>query len=183
MTKATEIEESELVSRLQNGDKAAIEYLYDNYSAALFGIIHRILTDRDLAEDTLQEVFVRIWNNAEKYKTNKGRLFTWMANIARNAAIDVTRSKSFKKSSKVQSLDNNVYQTEDKSRQTRPELIGLKEKVKNLDAKHVEIIEIIYYRGFTQSEAAEELEMPLGTVKSRVKIALRELKKLMTILF
>lgn len=171
-----------MVTRLQASDKSAIEYLYDNYSAALLGIIQRILIDRELAEDTLQEVYVRVWNNARKYNKNKGRLFTWMANIARNAAIDVTRSKSFKKSSKVQSIDNNVHQTADDSSRTRPEFIGLKDKVENLDPRHVEIIEILYFKGYTQAEAAEELDMPLGTVKSRVKIALRELKKLLTIL-
>jgi RNA polymerase sigma-70 factor (ECF subfamily) len=94
--------EEELVMLLKSGDRSAFEYLYDNYSGALNAVILKLINDRQLAEDLLQEAFVRIWNNFSTYDSSKGRLFTWMLNITRNLTIDTMRSKSFKKQAKIQ---------------------------------------------------------------------------------
>ena len=98
--------EGELVLRLQHQDQQAFSYLYDNYSAALNGIIYRMVENRELAEDILQEVFIKIWNNILHYDAGKGRLFTWMLNIARNLTIDTLRSKSYKKQGKISNDEN-----------------------------------------------------------------------------
>ena len=78
---------------LKAGDKKAFEYLYDNYSAELFGIINNILSSQEIAEDALQETFIKVWNNIQTYDKAKGRLFTWLLNIARNTALDKLKSK------------------------------------------------------------------------------------------
>ena len=102
--------EHQLVSLLKQRDNKAFEYLYDNYSGALYNIVMQILDDVDLSNDVLQEVFVNIWRKIESYDSNKGRLFTWMLNITRNAAIDVLRSKSYQNSQKNQSIsDQNEF--------------------------------------------------------------------------
>ena len=93
---------------LQKRNEKAFGYLYDNYSGALYGIVNSIVTDKEIANDVLQNVFVNIWRKIESYDATKGRLFTWMLNIARNAAIDEVRSKGFRDSQKNQSLGENV---------------------------------------------------------------------------
>jgi RNA polymerase sigma-70 factor (ECF subfamily) len=104
----TTYSEQELVALLQQRNEKAFGYLYDNYSGALYGIVHSIVTDKEVANDVLQIVFVNIWRKIELYDAAKGRLFTWMLNIARNAAIDEVRSKGYRASQKNQPLGENV---------------------------------------------------------------------------
>ena len=88
--------EKELILYLQKGESAALEYIYDHYSAALYGIIVKILKgNKIISEDVLQETFIKIWTNRIKYDSSKATLFTWMLNIARNTAIDTLRSSDF----------------------------------------------------------------------------------------
>jgi len=91
----TKYQEQELVSQLLQQNGQAFSYLYDNYSPALFGVINQIISDKEAAADVLQDVFVNIWKKISLYDDTKGRLFTWMLNIARNAAIDKLRSRSY----------------------------------------------------------------------------------------
>jgi RNA polymerase sigma factor (sigma-70 family) len=108
LSNTTTYSEEDLVALLKSGDESAFSYLYDHYSGALNGIIFRMINDTGLAEDILQEAFVKIWNNFSSYDPSKGRLFTWMLNITRNLAIDTIRSKGYKKQSKIQSSENAV---------------------------------------------------------------------------
>ena len=104
----TKYTEQELVALLLQQNNQAFSYLYDNYSPALFGIISQIVPDRELASDILQDVFINIWRKIGSYDNTKGRLFTWMLNIARNAAIDKVRSRPYQDSLKNQPLEENV---------------------------------------------------------------------------
>ena len=108
----TTYSEQELLALLQQRSDHAFSYLYDNYSGALFGIINSIVPDKDTASDVLQEVFVNIWRKIESYDSSKGRLFTWMLNIARNAAIDKIRSKNYRDALRNQPLPTNVDNTD-----------------------------------------------------------------------
>src|SRR5581483_10388206 len=102
--------EQELVLALKKKNNQAFAFLYDNYAGALYSIIKQIITDNsELANDVLQEVFINIWRKIETYDHTKGRLFTWMLNIARNASIDMLRSKSYQNTQKNQELPDNVY--------------------------------------------------------------------------
>lgn len=101
--------EPELVQLLRQRSQSAFGYLYDNYSGALLSIILNIVNEEELANDVLQEVFVKIWKQIESYDSSKGRLFTWMLNIARNASIDTVRSKSFQNSRQNRELTEDVY--------------------------------------------------------------------------
>ena len=151
--------------------------LYDRYSEVLYGIALKIVQSEEIASDVLQESFVKIWQNGPKYESKKGTLFTWMLNITRNTAIDKTRSSAFKSRKKIQDLDNSVYNNKQLSEELNPEHIGLREIVEKLDEKYRNVIDLLYFQGFTQQEVMEELDIPLGTVKSRARIAIRELRK------
>lgn len=150
-----------------------MDYLYNHYAGALYGVIVRILKQDTLAEEVLQDVFVRIWERIDQYDPAKGRLFTWMINIARNQAIDKTRSGEFSKNKKTGSIDAVVSKV-DKSDFTeqRIEGIGIGEILKPLPDEQRFVVERLYFDGYTQSELAEEFDIPLGTVKTRLRSAL-----------
>lgn len=170
--------EEELVLSLRHREKIAVEALYDMYSASLFGVISRIINDTTIAEDVLQETFVKIWHSFSSYSIEKGRLFTWMVNIARNLAIDKTRSKDFKNQNKNQDIENNVtFIDEQRNTVYKPELMGVKNLVQTLKPEQKLIIELVYFKGYTHAEAAEELGIPLGTVKTRLRMGIQELRK------
>jgi RNA polymerase sigma-70 factor, ECF subfamily len=173
-----EFVESELIVALQQGSDEAYEYLIHRYSAMLFGIIKRIVKDEDDTQNILQDSFVKIWMNIERYDASKGRLATWMLNVARNAAIDFTRSKIYSQRSKNQNIENNVgFETDSLKTQTIVDTIDLKQIVNKLPPQYREIIEWMYFEGFTQQEIADNKGLPLGTVKTRTRLALMALRK------
>ncbi|MFM2047701.1 MAG: hypothetical protein RI955_247 [Bacteroidota bacterium] len=174
----THIAPQDLVNQLKARSNESFNYLYQNYSKALFNVIFQILQNQELSEDVLQEAFVKIWKNVEQYEPSKGTLFTWMLNICRNQAIDKTRSKLFKNNLQNQTIENNVSVFSKMENQFKPEHIGLKKLADNLKPEYREIIDLIYYKGYTQNDAAEHLQMPLGTVKTRCRAALTELRKI-----
>jgi RNA polymerase sigma-70 factor (ECF subfamily) len=173
--------EDELIALLQGRDETAFSYLYDNYSGALNGIITRMVDDRQVAEDILQEAFLKIWNNFLQYDPSKGRLFTWMVNLARNLTIDVLRSKGFKKQMKITKDENSVITYSDKtSMDGKIDTIGIKNQLLNLKPEQKNIIDLAYFYGYTQEEIAKSLQIPVGTVKTRMRAAIQELRKMMT---
>ncbi|WP_461449697.1 RNA polymerase sigma factor [Mucilaginibacter sp.] len=172
------LSEEELVHALRHHEKVAVEALYDMYSSSLYGVISRIIADTAVAEDVLQETFVKIWHSFASYSTEKGRLFTWMVNIARNLAIDKLRSKDFKNQNKNQELEINVtFIDEQRNTVYKPELLGIKDLVQTLKPEQKLILELVYFKGYTHVEAADELGIPLGTIKTRLRMAIQELRK------
>lgn len=179
-TKTTLPSEPELVALLKARDELGLRVLYDHYSAALYGVILRIVIERETAEDVLQESFIKIWNNSASYDASKGRLYTWLLNVARNTAIDKTRSKNFRKGAQVQSIEDFVYSVDKQHNNTTAiDHIGLRKFVEELKPDQKQLIDLLYFGGYTQSEAAEELNLPLGTVKTRVKAALTRLREIL----
>ncbi len=172
--------EEELIARLHTRDEAAFSYLYDNYAAALNGIIIRMVDEAQLAEDILQEAFLKIWNNFKQYDSSKGRLFTWMINITRNLTIDMLRSKGYKKQKKISQNENSVSDYSDKSlNPDRFDSIGLRKQLQKLKPDQKIIIDLAYFNGYTQEEISKEMNIPLGTVKTRMRTAIMELRKML----
>lgn len=169
--------ENNIIKLLKEHDKNAISLLYDSYGAAIYGVVLRIVKATDLAETVTQDVFIKAWKNAEKYDAKKGKLFTWLLNIARNASIDMTRSSEFKNRQKTQSFDFLVYREEQGITETSIDTIGLDKIVNQLEEKYRKVIDLAYFKGYTQKEIEKELDIPVGTVKTRLRIALRELRK------
>lgn len=169
--------EKQFAERLNRGDKSVIADLYDAYGDTLYGVVSKILRDNDAANDVLQEAFVNIWKYGKQYDSSKGRLFTWMINISRNKAIDKLRSK--KRSGEIQMTGDSVYILENgNTTENNTDIIGLRKAVDELETDKKQLIELAYFGGYTQKEIADELNLPLGTVKTRVRSALQDLRKL-----
>jgi RNA polymerase sigma-70 factor (ECF subfamily) len=172
------LEEEQIIAGLRAQDRKTVEYLYEKYSRALFAVISRIITDKDIAEEVFHDAFIKITRKIDSYDESKGRLYTWMANICRNSAIDKTRSKEYSKSSKTNTIDDYVYGLESESGTSElVDGIGVKELLVNLNEEQRFVIECIYFKGYTHSEISEEFDLPLGTVKSRIRAAINVLKK------
>ena len=155
----------------------ALDYLYDHYSAALYGVILRVVKNDEIAEEVLQDVFMKIWNRFGSYDPEKGRLFTWMVNIARHQAIDKTRSKELSQDQKTGGLENVVSRIENSEFvEQRVEGIGVREILKSLPDEQQFVVEYLYFKGYTQSELADEFDIPLGTVKTRLRLAMQHLR-------
>ena len=170
--------EAELVSLLKQRDRSAFDHLYENYSGALYAVICNIVTDKESGNDILQEVFVKIWRQVAQYDESKGRLFTWMLNIARNASIDHVRSRQFKNSRQNLELTDAVYDQGDGAT-FNTDQIGLAKTVAKLPDDYRKLVELAYFKGYTQEEISNLLNVPLGTVKTRLRKALIDLRKMM----
>lgn len=168
-----------LIQAIQQGDQTSLSGLYDKYSAALNGVILKVVPDQDRAEEILQDTFLKIWRSASSYDPAKGRVFTWMLNIARRTAIDVVRSADYKASSKVQELDKAVYRTGSDELRAQVDHIGVDRLLGGMAAEQLEVIRMAYYEGWSQQEIAERTGLPLGTVKSRTRAALLHLREAM----
>jgi RNA polymerase sigma-70 factor, ECF subfamily len=169
-----------LVAAMKQGRQDAYSQLYDQYSNTLYGVICKVIKNEDFASDVLQDSFVKIWKNIATYTPEKSSLFTWILNITRNTAIDFIRSKNYKAGKENQSLDDSVSILENKEADTlNVNTIGIKDKALGLDEKYSVLIEKLYFEGYTQEEAAEELGIPLGTVKTRVRTAIIELRRIL----
>lgn len=155
--------------------------MYDKYGAAINGVVQRIVQNEDVTEEVVQDIFLKIWDKIGNYDSKKGRLFTWMLNLSRNAAIDKIRSKEIKKSTKTDAVEDNVYTIEQRNNEEMSvDGIGVKELLVDLVEDQQFVIQKIYFEGYTHSEVADEFDIPLGTVKSRLRSALKHLKNKMT---
>ncbi len=167
-----------LVESLRSRQDTAFEYLYDRYSAALYGVVHKIVNDADEANDVLQEAFINISLKIDTYDAKKGTLFTWILNIARNKALDALRKKERKY--KIQLDDQIVDRLESKgslnNHNFHTDTIGLREIVGKLKPDLREMIELHYFNGYTQQEITDLKGIPLGTVKTKIRTAMQSLK-------
>jgi RNA polymerase sigma factor (sigma-70 family) len=154
-----------------------LDYLYDHYSGAIYGAILRIVKKEEIAEEVLQDVFLKVWNRFASYDSSKGRLFTWMINVARNQAIDKTRSKEVVKEKKTRDIEN-VVSKFDRTEyvEQRIDGIGVRDLLKNLSEEQRFVVEHLYLKGYSQSELADEFNIPLGTVKTRLRLAMQQLR-------
>jgi RNA polymerase sigma factor (sigma-70 family) len=170
------MQETELISALKSGDKNALGVVYDRYGAALYGVVLRIVQSPEVAEEVVQDVFLKIFRNIASFDENKGKFYTWAVNIARNSAIDATRTSDYRNRQKTDQFDFVVYR---ESNPATPfvEGIGLKELVGKLDEKHRKVIDLAYFQGYTQTEIEQALNIPIGTVKTRMRLAIKELRK------
>ncbi len=166
-----------LVKQFQNKDQVAFETLYQMYSDSMHGVIYNIVKDADISQELMQDVFIKAWQKAETYSPQKGRFFTWLINIARNAAIDKTRSKAYRQSRQNLDADNFVdIITSHDNLDSSTDAIGIKKFVTNLGQKCKDVIELLYFKGFTQKEASEALNMPIGTIKTRNRNCIQQLR-------
>ena len=173
--------DSELVVRLQRREPDAMADLYDRYGRLAFSMILRIVRDQALAEDLVQETFLRVWNRVQKFDGERGALGPWLLAVARNRAIDYLRSAGGRMArnsmemletehpSQFANFENDVL-NQDTARQIRGAL-------ERLTPNHRNVIELAYFEGLSQTEMAERMGQPLGTVKTWVRMALKKLRE------
>lgn len=169
--------EEELVLLLKQQRREAFNYLYKQYAGVLYGVINKVVYDEHTAQDVLQDVFVKIWSNIDKYDATKGRVYTWMINIARNAAIDKLRSKGEIMKGKIQTGEEIVNNLAGRMKtEQATDTIGLRKMVADLKPEYETIISLAYFKGYTLDEISKTLNIPLGTVKTRMRHAVQQLR-------
>ncbi len=172
------LSENELISALQEKKKKGYDALYDMYSSSLFGVIQKIVQIEEIAEDVLQDTFIKVWNSFDSYDPQKGSLFTWLLNIARNMAIDCIRSKRFRNEIKNQNSENFVNEIDHhRNISFNTDTMGIQNILQNLNSDQQQLVDLIYFKGYTHTEVAEELNLPLGTVKTRLRSGILILRK------
>jgi RNA polymerase sigma-70 factor (ECF subfamily) len=170
------LDEGTLITSLRNKDRRGYELLYDSYASTLLGVITRIIKDSESAEDILSEVFVKIVSSFEQYDSTRGRLFTWMLNITRNLCLDKLRSKDFKNQTKNMKIGDATELLTNHTTSFDPSHAELKGLTAKLDPKEKQLVELAYFQGYTHREIAKEFNIPLGTVKTRLRKAISDLR-------
>lgn len=177
-TRLSTAEIDAIVAEYLSGSERAFQRIYELYAASMQGVIFNIVQNEEVAQEVMQDVFIKAWQKRSQYSTDKGRIFTWLLNISRNAAIDRFRSAGYQKQKKNVSASNfaEVLESND-DLQKRIDGIGLKDYVKKLGEKCRSLIDLLYFKGYTQSEVADETDTPLGTVKTNSRRCISKLRE------
>lgn len=168
------MDDSVIIELLVTRNEKGLEAFYDKYAAALLGVINRIVGDVQIAEEVLSQSMLKVWNKIDTYKQSKSGLFTWSMAIARNSALDKKRLKSFENRKKTDDLTSTVNKVQSES----PISTLVTDKLLRLvDDKYGDVLQKIYLEGYSQSETAELMDIPLGTVKTRLRKAIQILRE------
>jgi RNA polymerase sigma-70 factor (ECF subfamily) len=170
-----------LIQRLRAGDRGAFAEVYDRYSRGIYGLVLRIVRDSALAEDLLQEIFLKLWKSADTLDDAATSLGPWLIAVARNHVLDYLKSRQNRSS--MQSVQLDFNEISEHLSLSEPDFVFeerarlLRKALDRLEARERRILELAYFEGLTQTEMAAVLNMPLGTVKTCVRLAIRNLKK------
>ncbi|MCY0901528.1 MAG: sigma-70 family RNA polymerase sigma factor [Firmicutes bacterium] len=176
------VSDDELLDGIAQQDRAAMTALYDRYERLVYSFAVRAVRDRSAAEEIVQDVFVKVWRSAERYDASQGKLSTWLLTIARRTAIDMHRKTQRRLIPELME-DEQLAQVHDD--EAGPEAIVeahalrdiIQEALARLPDDQRATIERMYYQGYTQREIAESMDVPLGTVKGRIRLGLSRLKE------
>lgn len=177
LTKGNSVEDH-IVYLLKEKDKKAIQLIFEHYGPVLLNIILRIVRDRPMAQDTFQEALLKIWKSGQSYKPENGSLFTWLTRVCKNAAIDKTRSKDFKLSERSITSVDLVSISGVAVHQEGTEKLYLRQLLGQLPTVQQKLIDLAYFQGYTQKEIAKFMDMPLGTVKTKIRMAIKNLRSI-----
>jgi len=171
--------DGDLLARLQKRDPEALAELYDRYGRMVYGLILRMVQDRGIAEDLVQETFLRVWNRAAGFDSDRGAVGPWLLAVARNRAIDYLRYHGRRCESSLD-LNETEHPAPFAALQTgalRFDIIKLvKDALARLNPQQREAIELAYFEGMSQTEIAERMGQPLGTVKTWMRRALQQMR-------
>ncbi len=174
LNKSTTIDTQQIIQSIRKRDQNGLSHLYKNYSASIFGIISRTVKEKEIAEEVLQQTMLKVWDKIDQFDDTKSSLFTWISVIARNTAIDKVRLKSYQNRNKTEDIEPHVYDyghSENNSSKIDVQRLTL-----NLDPKYKIVLDKMYLEGYSQSDIAKELDIPLGTVKTRLRKAISILR-------
>jgi RNA polymerase sigma-70 factor, ECF subfamily len=172
--------DTELVERLQRRDPQALAELYDRYGRLVYALILRMVRDSGVAEDMVQETYLRVWNRVQGFDAQKGSIAPWLLAVARNRAIDYLRSASGRERNALEFEETDhpgLYIDMERDILTSDKARALKRALSKLAPNYQQVIELAYFEGLSQTEMAERMGQPLGTVKTWVRTALRNLRE------
>ena len=181
-------DDEQFASRLVAGDRAALDRLYDRYTGVVYALVLRIVADRQVAEELLQEVFLRVWQRAGTYQEARGRFTPWLLGIAHNLAIDELRRRRRqpREAPEREDAEREVAALPDPGPEVAEEAWArvrraqIDEALARLPREQRVAIELAYFGGYSQSEIAARLGEPLGTVKTRIRLGLLKLREVLT---
>jgi len=170
--------DQELIEQVKKGDKTAFKQIYSRFSQVTYNLALRILKDKEDAEEAVQEIFLQIWNKTYSYDPSRGAVSTWVVNIARSRSIDKLRTVRYRNKNveiDEEKVNSNVdlsrtIEDRDESKQV------IRKALESLPEKQRAAIELIYFGGLTHIEAAEQLDEPVGTIKTRIRLGVMKLK-------
>jgi len=170
----------ELAERLKRREPQAMADLYDRYGRQAYALIFRIVRDQEMAEDLVQETFIRVWSRVQAFDSARGALGAWLMAVARNRAIDYIRSvdgRMARSSYELVEMENPaLFSSLENQTVLADQVKRIREAIGKLDTSHRTVIEMAYFEGLSQSEIAEKLGQPLGTIKTWVRTALKNLR-------
>ncbi len=172
--------DKELAERLRKRDAQALAELYDRYGRVVYSLIVRVVRDGALAEDLVQETFLRVWNRAQGFDAERGALGSWLMAVARNRAIDYLRSAGGRERNalELEGVDHpSLYRDMESDILASDKARVVRSALEKLSPRQREVIELAYFEGLTQTEMAERMGQPLGTVKTWVRAALKSLRE------
>ena len=180
-TEPAQTPDVEWLHAIARGDERALASLYDQYARILFGLILRILNDREEAEDVLQEVFLQVWRRAKDFDEARGRPFTWLVTLARSRAIDRLRSLNSRQRAATEAAREVSEEISDAAADAQKSEQGeiVRRALAELPEEQRRALLLAYYEGLSQSEIAVRLGTPLGTVKTRMRSGLMKLRELL----
>ena len=165
-----------LIQQLKDKDERALSLLYDKYAGAIYSVIIKMVRDEGKAQNLLQDTFMTVWDKSESYDASKGRFYTWVFRIARNKTLNFLR----KVEPLIQTDDFSVYDSKEEAISIDAKYLELNGAITTLEEHHKEAIELVYFKGLTHKEAHQQMDVPLGTFKSYVRQALKQLRKAYT---
>jgi RNA polymerase sigma-70 factor (ECF subfamily) len=170
-----------LVEQIKLKDQDAMVALHARYADLIFSIVYRVLDDAALAEEAVQDAFMKVWQSATQFDAQRGPLIAWIIGIARNVAIDRLRQRgrqvALADSGSLDDADNEFLFSLPDDWQDKERVNGLKFALQALPAEQKQVIELAYYVGMSQSDISETLTLPLGTVKTRMRLGLQKLRE------
>lgn len=174
----TQSDES-LYHEMRSGDELALEALYEKYERLLFSFAHRFTNNDRLSEEVIQEVWMKIWNGRVDFNTDKGKFSSWILTITRNAALDCLRREKRQPTIEVEERDGGFDEPVERTVMERETASEVRDAVSELKPDQQELIELVYFKGLTQQQISDQLNLPLGTVKTRIRSAIQSLRKIL----
>lgn len=167
--------EKEILTALKQGDQSALETLYDQYGSVLYGVILRIVQSEVLADEVMQETFLKIWRSAGSFDESKGGLFSRSLNLARSTALETIQDKDYQRNQKMEPFDFLSYQEAHPPVNLASEKLSLKELSNRLEDRLLRVVDMAFFMGASKEEIEKEVNIPAGTVRNRLRMAMRRI--------
>lgn len=174
----------ELMQRVRRQEREALSILYDRYARLVYSIAYHLVSDHAIAEEIAMDVFIRIWEKASNYQPERAKVTTWMTSITRNHSLDWLRKQKVRRQAATDAKLRQMFEDSSAQHTERDVELSLRQEAVRgalyaLPSEQLQVIELAYYKGYAQPEIAAMLQIPIGTVKSRTRLAMEKLRQVL----